>query len=128
VTQLSRTAEEIRRSGLFTHPQSSETMVRGWHVEGLAVRPDHRMVAHTGFLIAARRLAPGAQLPELKRRASKSEFTDEDLASWLPDMGEQGDPGAWTPEVVGERGKSDRVLRKKVREAQRFARERGADD
>jgi tRNA (adenine57-N1/adenine58-N1)-methyltransferase len=30
--------------------------------------------------------------------------------------------------VVGERGKSDRVLRKKVREAQRFARERGADD
>jgi tRNA (adenine57-N1/adenine58-N1)-methyltransferase len=86
------------------------------------------MVAHTGFLIAARRLAPGAQLPELKRRASKSEFTDEDLASWLPDMGEQGDPGAWTPEVVGERGKSDRVLRKKVREAQRFARERGADD
>lgn len=127
VTQLSRTAEEIRRSGLFTHPQSSETMVRGWHVEGLAVRPDHRMVAHTGFLITARRLAPGTQLPELKRRASKSEFTEEDLASWLPDMGEQGDAGAWTPQAVGERGKSDKVLRKKVRETQRFARERGAD-
>jgi tRNA (adenine57-N1/adenine58-N1)-methyltransferase len=113
VTQLSRTAEGIRRSGSFTHPQSSETMVRGWHVEGLAVRPDHRMVAHTGFLITARRLAPGTVLPELKRRASKGEFTDDDLASWLP-------------EVVGERGKSDKVLRKKVREAQRFARERGA--
>ncbi|WP_255572832.1 tRNA (adenine-N1)-methyltransferase [Leucobacter tenebrionis] len=127
VTQLSRTAEQIRRSGLFTHPQSSETMVRGWHVEGLAVRPDHRMVAHTGFLITARRLAPGARLPELKRRASKSEFTDEDLASWLPDMGDQGDPNAWTPEAVGERSKSDKVLRKKAREAQQFARERGAE-
>ncbi|MFT4231407.1 MAG: tRNA (adenine-N1)-methyltransferase, partial [Leucobacter sp.] len=127
VTQLSRTAEEIRRSGVFTHPQSSETMVRGWHVEGLAVRPDHRMVAHTGFLITARRLAPGAALPELKRRASKTDFTDDDLASWLPDMGESGDPGAWTPAVVGERGKSDRVLRKKVREAQRFARQRSGD-
>ncbi len=126
VTQLSRTAEEIRRSGSFTHPQSSETMVRGWHVEGLAVRPDHRMVAHTGFLITARRLAPGTVLPELKRRASKGEFTDDDLASWLPDLGGAASGEVWTPEVVGERGKSDKVLRKKVREAQRFARERGA--
>ena len=56
VTQLSRVAEAIRRTGLFTDPDSSETMVRGWHVEGLAVRPDHRMVAHTGFLTHARLL------------------------------------------------------------------------
>ena len=33
--------------------------MRGWHVEGLAVRPDHRMVGHTGFLVTARRLADG---------------------------------------------------------------------
>lgn len=58
-TQLSRVAEYIRGTGLFTDPDASETMVRGWHVEGLAVRPDHRMVAHTGFLLTARRLAPG---------------------------------------------------------------------
>lgn len=132
VTQLSRTAEQLQRSGLFTHPQSSETMVRGWHVEGLAVRPDHRMVAHTGFLITARRLAPGTVLPSLKRRASKSEFSDEDLASWLPDLGagNAGDASSdstWAPEDVGERSKSDKVLRKKVREAQRFAQERGAE-
>ena len=128
VTQLSRTAEQIRRSGRFTHPQSNETMVRGWHVEGLAVRPDHRMVAHTGFLITARRLADGAVLPELKRRASKGEFTDADLGTWLPDLAPDAPEGSevWTPEVVGERGKSDKVLRKKVREARRFARERGA--
>ena len=29
--------------------------MRGWHVDGLAVRPDHRMVGHTGFLVTARR-------------------------------------------------------------------------
>lgn len=121
VTQLSRTVEELRRSGLFTHPQASETMVRGWHVEGLAVRPDHRMVAHTGFLVTARRLAPGTVLPSLKRRASKSDFSDDDMATWLPDMGEHGDKDAWTPESVGERPKSDKILRKKAREAQSIA-------
>ena len=129
VTQLSRTVEEFRRSGLFTHPQASETMVRGWHVEGLAVRPDHRMVAHTGFLVTARRLAPGVVLPSLKRRASKSDFSEDDMASWLPDMGADGDPDAWTPEAVGERTKSEKVLRKKARDARRIAdgRAGGAD-
>ena len=109
-TQLSRVAEEIRRFGGFTDPDSSETMVRGWHVEGLAVRPDHRMVAHTGFLITARKLAPGAAAFVRKRAASKSEFKEEDVR-------------AWTPDLVGEQVKSERVLRKKVREAERFAQE-----
>lgn len=127
VTQLSRVAEELRRSGLFTHPQANETMVRGWHVEGLAVRPDHRMVAHTGFLITARRLAPGAKLPQLKRRASKGEYTDEDVAAWTPDLVDaDGTTKEWSEESIGQWAKSDKVLRKKVREAQRFAQERGA--
>ncbi|WP_233265441.1 tRNA (adenine-N1)-methyltransferase [Leifsonia sp. AG29] len=104
VTQLSRVAEAIRASGDYTHPQSSETMVRGWHVEGLAVRPDHRMIAHTGFLITARRLAPGTLLPELKRRPSKSDYSDEDVE-------------AWTPGALGERQSSPKSLRKRMREA-----------
>lgn len=124
VTQLSRTVEEMRRSGLYTHPQASETMVRGWHVEGLAVRPDHRMVAHTGFLVTARRLAPNTTVPDLKRRASKSDFTDADLANWLPDMGDATSEETWTPEAVGERVKSDKILRKKAREAQKVADQR----
>lgn len=107
-TQLSRVAEFIRGTGLFTNPISSETMVRGWHVEGLAVRPDHRMIAHTGFLITARRLAPGAILPELKRRASKSSYGDVDVE-------------LWTPGAVGDRTISDKNLRKRVRDAQRAA-------
>ncbi len=128
VTQLSRTVEEFRRSGLFTHPQASETMVRGWHVEGLAVRPDHRMVAHTGFLVTARKLAPGTVLPSLKRRASKSDFSEEDMASWLPDMGAGEGAESWTDEAIGVRSKSDKVLRKKVRSAQKIADQRVQDE
>ena len=102
VTQLSRVAETIRASGKFTHPESSETMVRGWHVEGLAVRPDHRMIGHTGFLISARRLAPDAILPELKRRASKSDYDDEDVE-------------LWTPGSLGERELSPKSLRRRIK-------------
>ncbi|MGK9146916.1 tRNA (adenine-N1)-methyltransferase [Plantibacter flavus] len=104
VTQLSRVAEALRATGGFTNPQSNETMVRGWHVEGLAVRPDHRMVAHTGFLITARKLAPGTILPELKRRASKTDFKDEDVE-------------LWTPGALGERSASAKILRKRARAA-----------
>jgi tRNA (adenine57-N1/adenine58-N1)-methyltransferase len=104
VTQLSRVAEAIRGSGLYTNPDSNETMVRGWHVEGLAVRPDHRMIGHTGFLITARRLAPDTVLPELKRRPSKTDFDDADFE-------------AWTPGALGERAVSPKSLRKRVRAA-----------
>ncbi|OZB85714.1 MAG: SAM-dependent methyltransferase [Microbacterium sp. 14-71-5] len=108
-TQLSRVAEYVRATGLFTEPEASETMVRGWHVEGLAVRPDHRMVAHTGFLITARRLAPGAIPPDVKRRAAKKPtYGDEDVE-------------LWTPGAVGDREITDKNLRKRVREAQRAA-------
>lgn len=114
VTQLSRVAEAIRATGLFTEPDSSETIVRGWHVEGLAVRPDHRMVGHTGFLITARRLAPGSVLPELKRRASKTDFSDEDVE-------------IWTPGALGERNASSKRLRKTAREAKAAAEAASSD-
>jgi tRNA (adenine57-N1/adenine58-N1)-methyltransferase len=70
-TQLSRTVEALRAHGTFTEPWSMESMVRGWHVEGLAVRPDHRMVAHTAFLAFSRRLADGVAPPPVRRRPSK---------------------------------------------------------
>jgi tRNA (adenine57-N1/adenine58-N1)-methyltransferase len=73
-TQLSRTVEGMRDSGLFTEPASWETMLRGWHVEGLAVRPQHRMVGHTGFLCTSRRLADGVEAPVRRRRPSKGAY------------------------------------------------------
>lgn len=70
-TQLSKIVESLREHGTFTEPAAWETMVRSWHVEGLAVRPDHRMVGHTGFLVTARRLAEGVEPPPRKRRPAK---------------------------------------------------------
>lgn len=108
-TQLSRVAEYLRGTGLFTDPEATETMVRGWHVEGLAVRPDHRMVAHTGFLLTARRLAPGAVPPDVRKRAlKKPSYADEDVE-------------LWTPGAVGDREITDKNLRKRVRDAARAA-------
>jgi tRNA (adenine57-N1/adenine58-N1)-methyltransferase catalytic subunit len=67
-TQLSRVVESFREDGRFAEPASWETMLRTWHVEGLAVRPDHRMIGHTGFLVTARRLADGVVAPPRRRR------------------------------------------------------------
>jgi tRNA (adenine57-N1/adenine58-N1)-methyltransferase len=116
VTQLSRVSEALRAHGGFTDPDPFETMVRGWHVEGLAVRPDHRMIGHTGFLVTARRLAPDTVLPQLKRRPSKTEFSEEDVE-------------AWTPTALGERVANDKKLRKTARAAgAAAARARVAED
>jgi tRNA (adenine57-N1/adenine58-N1)-methyltransferase len=81
-TQLSRFVETVRLHGGFTEPAAWESLVRDWHVEGLAVRPGHSMIGHTAFLVTARRMAPG-QKPPLKRRRPA--------------------PGAYGPDYTGPR-------------------------
>jgi tRNA (adenine57-N1/adenine58-N1)-methyltransferase len=76
-TQLSRTVETLREHGSFTEPHAWETLIRDWHVEGLAVRPDHRMVGHTGFLVTARRMADGVLPPPRRRRPAKGAYGEE---------------------------------------------------
>lgn len=63
VTQLSRIVEALRAKQCWTEPRAWETLQRGWNVVGLAVRPQHSMRGHTAFLVATRRLAPGAVAP-----------------------------------------------------------------
>lgn len=75
-TQLSRIVETIREHQGFTEPAPWETLLRTWHVEGLAVRPDHRMIGHTGFLVTARRLAPGVVTPLRRRRPAPGAYPD----------------------------------------------------
>ncbi len=103
-TQLSRVAEDLRNSRLFTEPEAFESLVRPWHLQGLAVRPEHRMIAHTGFLLTARRLAPGAILPQFKTKVKSTEYSEADIR-------------AWNPEGLGERKVSEKKLRKTVRKA-----------
>ncbi len=77
-TQLSRTVEALRGQGGFDEPAAWESLVRGWHVEGLAVRPEHRMVGHTGFLVTARRFAPGVVPPPRRRRPQSGGYGGTD--------------------------------------------------
>ncbi|HWC79279.1 MAG TPA: tRNA (adenine-N1)-methyltransferase [Pseudonocardiaceae bacterium] len=69
-TQLSRVTEAIREQQCWTEPEAWETLMRPWHVVGLAVRPEHRMVAHTAFLLTTRKLAEGVTPMRQQRRPS----------------------------------------------------------
>ncbi|HEY7595531.1 MAG TPA: tRNA (adenine-N1)-methyltransferase [Actinophytocola sp.] len=71
-TQLSKVTEGLREQQCWTEPQAWETLMRPWHVVGLAVRPEHRMVAHTAFVLTARRLAEGVVTPRPQRRAQRA--------------------------------------------------------
>ncbi|MDN5794671.1 MAG: tRNA (adenine-N1)-methyltransferase [Intrasporangium sp.] len=122
-TQLSRVAEGIRAHGGFTEPSAWESIVRGWHLEGLAVRPEHRMHGHTGFLITTRRLAPGVTPPQRTRRPAKGSRADcagtaagaaGTAGASTPETAGTPDPDAteWTPQALGERVKSDKRIRR----------------
>lgn len=76
-TQLSRLVETMRHSGRWSEPRSEESIVRTWHLDGLAVRPDHRMAGHTGFLVVARHMAPGQHAPERKRRPAPGAYGED---------------------------------------------------
>jgi tRNA (adenine57-N1/adenine58-N1)-methyltransferase len=56
VPQVMRLVEALESSGGFGLVETSEAIFRPWHVDGLAVRPEHRMIGHTGFLVSARRV------------------------------------------------------------------------
>ncbi|MBU6243403.1 MAG: tRNA (adenine-N1)-methyltransferase [Acidobacteria bacterium] len=73
-TQLSKLAEALKEDGRFTEPESFEGLIRGWHHEGLAVRPQHKMNAHTGFIIFARKVAEGTIALKRRRRPAKGAY------------------------------------------------------
>lgn len=76
-TQLSRFVETLREDGGFTEPVAWETLQRDWHLEGLSVRPDHRMNGHTAFLVTARRMAPGQHTLERTRRPAPGAYGED---------------------------------------------------
>lgn len=107
-TQLSRLAEALRESDGWTEPQIQETLERSWKVQGLAVRPDHQMIGHTGFLVVSRAMAEGFEALRKRERATKDTVTDVDALS------EQ--ERAERMEELELRDISDRKLRKVLRD------------
>jgi tRNA (adenine57-N1/adenine58-N1)-methyltransferase len=99
-TQMSRMVETLRAAGGWTEPRCSETIHRGWHVEGLAVRPDHRMVGHTGFLIFSRRLAAGVDAPARRSRPAKGAYGPDYEGPRGPHQGPGRSTGGNPPQDV----------------------------
>lgn len=107
-TQMSRMAEALRESGVWTEPEIQETLERTWKAQGLAVRPDHAMIGHTGFLIVSRAMAEG--FAALKKR----EHGTKDTVSDIDDM--TAEERAEQLEDLSLRDISDRKLRKVLRD------------
>ncbi len=92
-TQLSRFVETVRLHGGFTEPQPWESLVRDWHVEGLAVRPGHKMIGHTAFLVTARRMAPGQRPPVKRRRPAPGAYGPDYTGPRPPGVPAEDQPG-----------------------------------
>lgn len=58
IIQAHQTSEALRRDRHWALVETFETLFRPWNIDGQSVRPFHRMVAHTGFMTVARRVAP----------------------------------------------------------------------
>jgi tRNA (adenine57-N1/adenine58-N1)-methyltransferase len=59
VPQVMHTVDALEQTTVFGMVETFETLLRTWSVQGRSVRPDHRMVAHSGFITVARKVEPG---------------------------------------------------------------------
>jgi tRNA (adenine57-N1/adenine58-N1)-methyltransferase len=59
VPQVMQTVDALERTAVFGMVETFETLLRTWSIQGRSVRPDHRMVAHSGFLTVARKVEAG---------------------------------------------------------------------
>ncbi len=119
-TQLSRLAEALRVDGRWTEPEIMESLERSWKADGLAVRPEHEMIGHTGFLLTSRAMAPGRQALRKHVRATKDYRTDVDqgrLPAKSNDLGHEREMVDLEDlEDLELRRVSDRKLRKVLRD------------
>ena len=58
ILQASQFVDALRSNGKYVQIETNEALLRGWHIQGQAVRPEHEMVGHTGFVTVARLVAP----------------------------------------------------------------------
>jgi len=74
--QVKEWVDGLRSHG-FGAVQTIETLLRFWHVKARSVRPEHRMVAHTGFIVVARKLVATAAPTEFAREPSADSLTPD---------------------------------------------------
>jgi len=77
VLQVKSFVDALRAHGGFAAVQSFETLTRFWHVRGLSIRPEHRMVAHTGFIVVARRTVPSELAAKMVQQPDAATFEEE---------------------------------------------------
>jgi tRNA (adenine57-N1/adenine58-N1)-methyltransferase len=79
VPQVMQTVESLERAERFGFIQTFETLLRTWNIRGRSVRPDHRMVAHSGFITVARKVEPGLWTTSTAVQPTEDEaFNDDD--------------------------------------------------
>ena len=76
-TQLSKTVETLRLRNRWSEPRAEESLLRTWHLDGLSVRPDHKMNGHTGFLVSARLMATDQVSLKRKRRPAPGAYGED---------------------------------------------------
>lgn len=103
VTQMSTLVEALRSDGRYGFTASEETIQRQWHTEGLALRPEHQMVGHTGFLVTCRTLAPESARPKKLGNATKAAKING--GQWNPENN-------WEEVQVGQRNPAERKTRR----------------
>lgn len=84
VPQVVQTVEALEKAMVFGMIETFETLLRTWSIQGRSVRPDHRMVAHSGFITVARKIEsglwPAAQAVEAADEATDARDEQEDDA------------------------------------------------
>jgi tRNA (adenine57-N1/adenine58-N1)-methyltransferase len=78
VPQVMQTVEALERTTVFSMVEIFETLLRTWSVQGRSVRPDHRMVAHSGFITVARKVEPGLLDIANRQEAENQEISEEE--------------------------------------------------
>ena len=71
ILQVHDLVNTLNDSRIFQLVETREVMLRTWHVTKRSVRPDHRMVAHTGFIVTARKAQPKAVPPDEDQQSTE---------------------------------------------------------
>lgn len=92
IPQAMQTVEALERATVFAQIETFETLLRTWNIQGRSVRPDHRMIAHSGFITVARRVESGLWETDPERNTRAVEGEDNTEADGEEPAGPRGEP------------------------------------